>query len=157
MSFNRELKTNDIDMNGHSIVNVKPQYLDKHPNTLGLFVGFEYFNTVEKVKYLWDGDHWIVSTGKIKTINGIPISGSGDIKIEGKQGVKGDKGDVGPKGDPGKNADLSTAAGIGLMYNQITEKLELGELISPEGTLDLKTLNKELKKINDRLDLLESK
>lgn len=172
MSFNRELKTNDIDMNGHSIVNVKPQYLDKHPNTLGLFVGFEYFNTVEKVKYLWDGDHWIVSTGKIKTINGIPISGSGDIKIEGKQGVKGDKGDkgdVGPKGDPGKdgvkgdkgtdgkNADLTIAAGVGLSYNTKTEKIDLGTSTANDGTeYDLKTLGEIINKLESRITALES-
>lgn len=143
MSFNRELMHRDLDMNGHAISNAKPQYLDKHPSTLGLFKGFEYYNTVDNVKYIFNGSIFTEYKG--------PKGERGPQGLPGKDGVKGDK------GTDGKNADLTIAAGVGLSYNTKTEKIDLGTSTANDGTeYDLKTLGEIINKLESRITALES-
>lgn len=129
MSFNRELIHHPLDLQGNEIMNAKPQHFDKHP-TVGLFSGFEYFNTIDNVKYIFNGISWIDQ--------------------------KGPKGDKGLTGNPGKDATLTSAAGEGLSYNTITKKLDLGTVAAKDGTIyDLKTLGEIINKLEKRVAELE--
>lgn len=159
MSFNRELVYRDIDMNGNTLSNAKPLILTEHPTTVGLFVGFEYYNISNNMKYIWTGDSWEDYKGP-----------------QGNTGIKGDKGEKGEKGDTGEAPDTSqfatkselktvadtlpvlqseietlTEADI-LIGNAITSlTTKVGELEKANGEFALKLAN-----IESRLSALES-
>lgn len=52
----------DINLNNNQLLNAVLQNLEVAPSTVGLKMGFIYFNTTHKSVEIWDGTAWIIMT-----------------------------------------------------------------------------------------------